>query len=59
MTMGKTLKIVSFFILSIAIIMGGAESADAKKKKKKIPKKPSYVGAVKCNGSCHDAYYEA
>ena len=36
MTMGKTLKIVSFFILSIAIVMGGAESADAKKKKKKI-----------------------
>jgi len=58
-TMGKTLKIVSLFILSIAIVMGGAVSADAKKKKKKIPKKPSYVGAVKCNGSCHDAYYEA
>ena len=57
--MGKTLRIVSLFIFSIAIVMGGAESADAKKKKKKIPKKPSYVGAVKCNGSCHDAYYEA
>ncbi len=22
-------------------------------------KKPKYVGAIKCNGSCHDAYYQA
>ena len=22
-------------------------------------KKPKFVGAVKCNGSCHDAYYQA
>ena len=92
MTMGKTLKIVSLFILSIAIVMGAAESADAKKKKKKfeiteaehalldkweakkteksrkktvkklrkvLKKKVKYVGATKCNGSCHDPYYEA
>ena len=26
---------------------------------KKMRKKPKYVGAVKCNGSCHDAYYQA
>ena len=58
--MGKTLKIMSLILLSVAIVMGGAGDADAKKKKKKkIPKKPSYVGAVKCNGSCHDAYYQA
>ena len=24
---------------------------------KKMRKKPKYVGAVKCNGSCHDAYW--
>ena len=26
---------------------------------KDMRKKPKYVGAVKCNGSCHDAYYQA
>lgn len=26
---------------------------------KKLRKKPKFVGAVKCNGSCHDAYYQA
>ena len=24
---------------------------------KDLRKKPKYVGAVKCNGSCHDPYY--
>ena len=26
---------------------------------KDMRKKPKYVGAVKCNGSCHDPYYQA
>jgi uncharacterized Zn ribbon protein len=58
--MGKTLKVLSLILLSLAIVMGGAIDSEAKKKKKKkIPKSPSYVGAVKCNGSCHDSYYQA
>ncbi|VAX23054.1 hypothetical protein MNBD_NITROSPINAE02-154, partial [hydrothermal vent metagenome] len=33
---------------------------DARRKKKvKIPKKPSYVGAAKCDSSCHDPWYQA
>ena len=32
--MGKALKIMSLVLLSIAIVMGGAADADAKKKKK-------------------------
>ncbi|MCH2677581.1 MAG: cytochrome c family protein, partial [Alphaproteobacteria bacterium] len=91
-TMGKTLRIVSLFIFSVSIVLGGVHDADAKKKKKKfeiteaehalldkweakkteksrkkavkklrkvLKKKVTYVGATKCNGSCHDAYYVA
>jgi hypothetical protein len=57
--MGKTIKIISLILISAFFLVGVADDADAKKKKKKIPKKPSYVGAVKCNGSCHDPYYQA
>ncbi len=82
--MGKTLKVLSFVLLSAALVMGGADSADAKKKKlkltddekammdkwkvkqkkrakyiKDIRKSPKFVGATKCNGSCHDPYYMA
>ena len=37
---------------------------DVKPKKRKkavkdLRKKPKFVGAVKCNGSCHDPYYQA
>ena len=32
--MGKTIKMVSLFVLSLAIILGAASGADAKKKKK-------------------------
>lgn len=58
--MGKAFKIFSLILLSVAVIcvMGGDAEA-RKKKKRKIPKSPSYVGAVKCNGSCHDPYYLA
>ncbi len=55
--MRKTLKTISLILLSAIFLVCVADEADAKKKKKKIPKKPSYVGAVKCNGSCHDPYY--
>ena len=90
--MGKALRIVSWFIFSVSIVLGGVHDADAKKKKKKfeiteaehalldkweakkteksrkkavkklrkvLKKKVKYVGATKCNGSCHDPYYEA
>ncbi len=58
--MVKAYKTIALVILSTFIlVLGAADPADAKKKKKKIPKKPSYVGAVKCNGSCHDPYYQA
>jgi hypothetical protein len=58
--MGKTLKFLSLVVLSFALIISAAGEADAKgkSKKKKVPAQPSYVGAVKCNGSCHDAYYQ-
>jgi hypothetical protein len=58
--MGKTLKFLSLVVLSFALIISAAGGADAKEKskKKKVPAQPSYVGAVKCNGSCHDAYYQ-
>ncbi|PIQ97641.1 MAG: cytochrome C-554 [Nitrospinae bacterium CG11_big_fil_rev_8_21_14_0_20_56_8] len=55
--MVKALRLLSLVLISVVMILGGAGDADAKKKK--IPKKPKFVGAVKCNGSCHDPYYQA
>lgn len=56
--MGRMLKAVSLILLSA--VFGFSSFADAKEeKKKKIPDAPKFVGAVKCNGSCHDAYYQA
>ncbi len=57
--MRNSLKFLALTLVSIGLVFGGSGLAEAKKKKKKIPKKPSYVGAVKCNGSCHDPYYQA
>ncbi len=58
--MVKVFKILGLFFLAVTFMMGAVDDADAKKKKKKkIPSKPSYVGPVKCNGSCHDPYYQA
>jgi hypothetical protein len=55
--MGKTIKTICLVLLSAVFLVGVADNADARKKK--IPKKPKYVGAAKCNGSCHDPYYQA
>lgn len=58
--MVKVFKVLGLFFLAAVFVMGAVNDADAKKKKKKkIPAKPSYVGSVKCNGSCHDPYYQA
>ncbi|PIQ97868.1 MAG: cytochrome C-554 [Nitrospinae bacterium CG11_big_fil_rev_8_21_14_0_20_56_8] len=48
---------IAAFIASLFITTFDADPAEARKKK--IPKRPKFVGAVKCNGSCHDAYYQA
>ncbi len=55
--MGKTLKVISLILFSAFFLVGVSDNADARKKK--IPKKPKYVGSAKCNGSCHDPYYQA
>ena len=82
--MGKTLKLLTFILISFVLVMGVSGEAIAKKKKKsavatesekalfdkwKVKKKkrgkylkdmhksPKFVGATKCNGSCHDPYY--
>lgn len=84
--MGKLVKVLSLVLVSLALVFGTGNEADAKKKSKKVEltaeesamfdkweipakkrakavkdmrKKPKFVGAVKCNGSCHDAYYQA
>lgn len=44
----------------VGVNAGLPSEVDAKKKKKKPDNyKMKYVGATKCNGSCHDAYYLA
>lgn len=56
----KAFKILGLLFISCALVIGASGDADAKKKKKKpVVKRMKYVGAAKCNGSCHDAYYEA
>lgn len=44
---------VPFVCLALTVL-----TADAAKKKK-IPKTPKFVGAAKCDGSCHDPWYQA
>ncbi len=54
----KNFKTIGLLFLSaLLVFLGGVDAANAKKKK--IPKKPKYVGSAKCNGSCHDPYYQA
>lgn len=56
----KCIKTLGLILLAVMFVVGNGDIADArKKKKKKIPKRPKFVGAVKCNGSCHDPYYLA
>ncbi len=58
--MGKFFKILGLVFVGLALSLNGADDAFAKKKKKKPSlKKMKYVGAAKCNGSCHDPYYQA
>ena len=55
----KVFKTFGFILLSVTMMSAGLATDALAKKKKKIPKKPKYVGAAKCNGSCHDPYYQA
>lgn len=50
------LILLPFLFLALTVV-----AADAKKKKKKgkIPKFPTFVGSLKCNGSCHDPWQQA
>lgn len=58
--MGKFFKILGLVFVGLAFSLSGVDDADAKRKKKKPSlKKMKYVGAAKCNGSCHDPYYQA
>lgn len=55
--MAKAFKTFGFLFLSFCLFLSFTDNAEARKKK--IPKRPSYVGATKCDGSCHDPYYQA
>lgn len=55
--MYKILKNLSLALVAMVLVIGNSDPAFAKKKK--VPASPKYVGAVKCNGSCHDPYYQA
>ncbi len=53
-------KIFIGLFLMTTFITGIADQSEAKRKKKKPNTyKMKYVGAAKCNGSCHDPYYQA
>ncbi|MBI4382469.1 MAG: cytochrome C-554 [Nitrospinae bacterium] len=56
--MSRAVNILSLILFSVVLVFGNADIASAAKQKK-IPKSPKFVGAVKCNGSCHDSYYQA
>jgi len=53
----KFIKSISLVWIAVFLVMGSSGDALAKKKKK-VPLTPKFVGAVKCNGSCHDPYYQ-
>ncbi len=55
------IKRAGIFVLGAAVVFSSVlipQSAESKKRVR-IPKKPGYVGATKCNGSCHDPFYQA
>lgn len=56
--MKRVRKFLLIVLSSLLVLTLTALTADAVKKKK-IPKTPSFVGAAKCNGSCHDPWYQA
>lgn len=47
------------FIVLFCVTFVLVQVADAKKKRVRIPKKPSFVGSAKCDSSCHDPWYQA
>ena len=54
-------KRIGIFLLGAAVVFATVlipQLAESKKRVR-IPKKPSFVGATKCNGSCHDPWYQA
>ncbi|CAI2718217.1 Putative Cytochrome c-554 (Modular protein) [Nitrospina watsonii] len=55
--MAKVFKSFGYVFLSLCLFLSYSDTADAAKKK--VPKRPKYVGATKCDGSCHDPYYQA
>jgi len=55
--MRNLLKSLTLILVALSVLI--TTTPDAEARKKKIPKRPKYVGAVKCNGSCHDPYYQA
>lgn len=52
-------KFLLFFLIVPLFLAVTVLTVDAAKKKVRIPKSPSFVGAVKCDGSCHDPWYQA
>lgn len=55
--MAKAFKTYGLLFLSFCLVLGFTDNAESRDKP--IPKRPSYVGATKCDGSCHDPYYQA
>lgn len=50
---------ISFIILSILVLFVMTLPCQVMAKKTKMPKKQSYVGPTRCDGSCHDPWYQA
>lgn len=55
--MAKVFKSFGYLFLTLCLFLGYSDTAEAAKKK--VPKRPKFVGATKCDGSCHDPYYQA
>ncbi len=54
----KFLKITALSLLSLTVMLTVITEVEARKKKPNNYKM-KYVGALKCDGSCHDPYYQA